>query len=630
MSNAATLGKFEIIRTLGEGGMGTVYLGYDKKLNRYVAIKTIRLEQMGDDSISAEYARRFELEAKAIAMLNHTNIVTLYDFGEETDVAYLVMEFVEGHDLKYYFDQQTNFTLAETLRLMSGLLEALAHAHEKGVWHRDIKPANVMIDTNGQVKLTDFGVSRIADNSERSRLGTMVGTLNYMSPEQVLNAGVSHSSDIFAAGVILYQFLTKVRPFTGSDYEVANKIVQDNPVPPSQLNPALPLQLDSVLAKAMAKSPEQRYANTREFLQDLKAACGDKQEPSLDFDATRHFYAAHGSKNTIERPLSSPSNVSQRTGSKNAANGTSQTSPSEHAEIEFWRSIKDGTDIEEFKLYVKLFPQGTYAALARSRIEKFASNTAAPRTLDGKQTTSPNAAMSADLMSDTRVMPPAPKSGVGTWLIPSAILLAAGLVAGAFWLTRSNTAPNEGSTTPANSITSAPPSPPPSKPISNLPASSANVSVATAEPSGPTAAELAEKQLLEAAKLEALKQEARKLQAQQAEVKRLAEKTDKETREKSASEAAKQNIDRISKDESLKHQCMSSASFKSNETGKSEAESRAAATEKANQWVARWKSPEGISKGFDKKYSSPEIHAATCSENEGCTVVVSYKSVCGN
>lgn len=628
MSNAATLGKFEIIRTLGEGGMGTVYLGYDKKLNRYVAIKTIRLEQMGEESISAEYARRFELEAKAIAMLNHTNIVTLYDFGEETDVAYLVMEFVEGHDLKYYFDQQTNFTLAETLRLMSGLLEALAHAHEKGVWHRDIKPANVMIDTNGQVKLTDFGVSRIADNSERSRLGTMVGTLNYMSPEQVLNTGVSHRSDIFAAGVILYQFLTKVRPFIGGDYEVANKIVQENPVSPSQLNPALPLQLDAVLAKALAKVPEQRYASAREFLHELKAACGDKQEPSLDFDATRHFYAAHGSKNTIEHPVSGVngfSNLSQRTGSKSAANGTSLTSPSEHAEIEFWRSIKDGTDIEEFKLYVKLFPQGTYAALARSRIEKFASNSSVSRNLDGKQTSQTSAILPSDLMSDTRVMPPAPKSG-GTWLMPSAIILAASVVAAAFWLTRSATVQNEISGTP------------PSKPIASLttassasqPDSPSKPNIAPVEPSGPTAAELAEKQRQETAKLEALKQEASKLQIQQAAAKRLAEKAEKDNRDKTASEAAKQNIERLSKDESLKHQCIGSKSFKSHESGKSEAESRIAATTNANQWVARWKSPEGISKGFDKKYSSPEIHPATCSGNEGCTVVVSYKSVCEN
>jgi eukaryotic-like serine/threonine-protein kinase len=183
MTIPATLGKFDILKTLGKGGMGTVYLGYDKKLHRHVAIKTIHRDDLVSDEISSEYARRFELEAKAIAKLNHPNIVNVYDSGEEGDTAYLVMEFVEGHDLKYYFDKQLIFSLAEVMRLMGELLEALAHAHDKGVWHRDIKPANVMIDINGQVKLTDFGVSRIADsNDHRTRMGTMVGTLYYMSP----------------------------------------------------------------------------------------------------------------------------------------------------------------------------------------------------------------------------------------------------------------------------------------------------------------------------------------------------------------------------------------------------------------------------------------------------------------
>jgi serine/threonine-protein kinase len=372
MSIPQTLGKYDILKTLGKGGMGTVYLGYDRKLHRHVAIKTILRDELGGENMPSEYAQRFELEAKAIAKLNHPNIVSVYDSGEEGDTAYIVMEFIEGNDLKYYFDKQIPFDLSESLRLMVDLLEALAHAHDKGVWHRDIKPANVMIDTAGQLKLTDFGVSRIADTSERSRTGTMVGTLHYMSPEQVLNTGVSHRSDLFAAAVIMYQFLTRIRPFTGSEYEISHKIIHENAIPPSQVNELLPPQLDAVLAKAMAKQPDKRYVNAREFIAAIRAAVGEKQEPLLDVDATRHFYASHGSKNTTTLDPNPASN--RRTGSKSASQGanSSMTSPSETAEIEFWRSIKDGNDVDEFSLYLTRFPNGTYAELARKRIERFA------------------------------------------------------------------------------------------------------------------------------------------------------------------------------------------------------------------------------------------------------------------
>jgi serine/threonine-protein kinase len=279
------LGRYRIIRVVGRGAMGIVYEGLDPRLNRQVAIKTIRKIQL-DRTAAADYSKRFVREAQAAARLQHPNIVTVFDFGEEADVAYIVMEFIRGRELKSHFDSGVIFSLPDSVRIMCELFNALGYAHERGIVHRDVKPANVMLDAQGTVKLTDFGVSRMADSvQDRTISGTVVGTPSYMSPEQIQGLPVGSRSDLFAAGVILYQFLTHQKPFTGAvHWTVQQSIVQDDPDPPSILNGAIPPVFDGIVRRALAKDPEQRYPSAAEFAADLKGAlarAGAKDDKTL-------------------------------------------------------------------------------------------------------------------------------------------------------------------------------------------------------------------------------------------------------------------------------------------------------------------------------------------------------------
>src|SRR6266704_1583051 len=221
-----TLGRYVLERVLGKGAMGIVYEALDPKLHRKVAIKTILISQL-DEETAKDFSMRFVREAHAVARLNHPNIVQVYDFGEEGDVAYLVMEFIRGDELKSTLTTGRQFDRKECVRIMCELLDALDFAHEAGVVHRDIKPANVMLDSQGRTKLTDFGVARVTDadrtHAERTQAGTMVGTPAYMSPEQIQGQRIDRRTDIFSAGIILYQFLTGQKPFTGEGaWTVAN------------------------------------------------------------------------------------------------------------------------------------------------------------------------------------------------------------------------------------------------------------------------------------------------------------------------------------------------------------------------------------------------------------------------
>jgi len=279
-------GRYQIVRVLGRGAMGVVYEGLDPRLNRPVAIKTILKGHLMDETLAEEYTARFQREAQAVGRLAHPNIVTLHDFGEEGEVAYIVMEFIRGRELASHFEAGDYFDLPTAVRIMGELLDALAYAHAHGIVHRDIKPANVMIDEEGHVKLTDFGVARVSDgNTDRTQPGTMVGTPSYMSPEQILGLAVGSRTDLFAAGVVLYQFLAHDKPFKGSGpWEVQRKIVNDAATPPSKLNPASPRVFDAVVAKALAKQPEQRHADAASFAAELRAALAKlpPQPPAMD------------------------------------------------------------------------------------------------------------------------------------------------------------------------------------------------------------------------------------------------------------------------------------------------------------------------------------------------------------
>jgi eukaryotic-like serine/threonine-protein kinase len=268
------LGRYQLKSVLGRGAMGLVYEAQDPRLDRRVAIKTILKSHLLDDTVAQDYSRRFVREAQAAARLTHPNIVTVFDFGEEDEVAYIVMEFIEGSELAQHFDNQNYFGLPEAVRILGELLDALAYAHDRGIVHRDVKPANVMIDRAGHVKLTDFGVARLVDTgADRTMPGTMVGTPSYMSPEQIQGLAVGSRTDLFAVGVILYQFLTHERPFGGGgQWAVQRKILHEDPLPPSQLVPASPRIFDAIALRALAKNPDHRFQSAGAFASELRLA----------------------------------------------------------------------------------------------------------------------------------------------------------------------------------------------------------------------------------------------------------------------------------------------------------------------------------------------------------------------
>ena len=269
------LGKYLIRRELGRGAMGVVYEGYDPLIERAVALKVLRLDE-GNAELAAELRMRFRREAQAAGRLNHPGIVAIHEYGEDgaAGTAFIAMELVRGRDLKTAFDAGTRFTLQQTGRLMAELLAALQHAHERGVVHRDIKPGNVILLEGGGVKVADFGIARL-DTSELTQLGSVLGTVSHMAPEQLTGEPVDGRSDLYSCGVILYQLLTGERPFNGPPASLMHKVLHEQPVPPSQRAPALPVALDAVVLKAMAKEPARRHADARTFAAALHAALAE-------------------------------------------------------------------------------------------------------------------------------------------------------------------------------------------------------------------------------------------------------------------------------------------------------------------------------------------------------------------
>lgn len=275
MSPPPRLGKYEIRRELGRGSMGVVYEAFDPFIQRRVAIKVIRQDEL-QPSQMRELLPRLRREAQAAGRLSHPGIVAIYDYGEDetlggSGVAYIAMELIDGHELKDYLDANHPFTRADIVRIMNEVLAALQHAHERGVTHRDIKPSNVILLRNGSVKVADFGVARL-DSSEMTQAGTMIGTPMYMAPEQILGLPVDGRCDLFACGVVLYQFLTGEKPFTGSLTTVMQKVLHMEPVPVTQLNAELAPEWDAVLKKALAKKPEQRFASAQAMAEAVLAA----------------------------------------------------------------------------------------------------------------------------------------------------------------------------------------------------------------------------------------------------------------------------------------------------------------------------------------------------------------------
>ncbi|HEV6964348.1 serine/threonine-protein kinase [Roseateles sp.] len=268
------LGKYRITAVLGEGAMGVVYKGFDPDIQRTVALKTIRQNlDAGDDSPGAP-ASRFRNEAQAAGRLAHPGIVAVYDFGRDQHIAYIAMEYVEGRSLASYLSAKLRFTDTDIPGIMSQLLEALDHAHDKGVWHRDVKPANIIMMANGRLKVADFGIARI-ESTHLTQTHYMVGTPSHMAPEQFLGKAMDRRVDIYGAGVVLYQLLTGRAPFAGTTEALMYKVVNEPPEPPSRVEGAdRPACFDSIVLRALAKRPEDRFATAEEFKQALLDAVG--------------------------------------------------------------------------------------------------------------------------------------------------------------------------------------------------------------------------------------------------------------------------------------------------------------------------------------------------------------------
>jgi tRNA A-37 threonylcarbamoyl transferase component Bud32 len=280
-----TLGKYEIKRTLGKGAMGTVYEGWDPIIARRVAIKTVRIPEGHDDPETEEALARFRREAQAAGRLTHPNIVGVFDYGETADLAYIVMEYVDGPSVKFLLDKQERFILGDAVRIMTDLLNGLQFSHARGVVHRDIKPANVMLTSEGQAKIADFGIARI-ESSSMTQAGTVLGTPAYMSPEQFMGQVVDSRTDLYSSGVLLYQLLTGERPFEGSMSAIMHKALNTDPPLPSQISVTCPAAFDGVVRKAMAKRPEARFPTAAAFLDAVqRAATGRPIEELVPNDA---------------------------------------------------------------------------------------------------------------------------------------------------------------------------------------------------------------------------------------------------------------------------------------------------------------------------------------------------------
>jgi serine/threonine-protein kinase len=273
------LGKYEVRREIGRGGMGVVYEGYDPVIDRRVALKTF-IGEFFDGTQSDNLLTRLRREAQAAGRLSHRNIIAVYDFGEDVlpdaagntaKTAFIAMEFVEGRSLESYLEANERFPMGEVARIMGELLDALEYSHKNGVVHRDIKPANMILLGDGTVKVADFGVARI-ESSTLTQIGTVLGSPSYMSPEQFMGQTVDGRSDLYSAGVVLYQLLTAEVPFTGAFTTIMHRVLHENAPPPSALNVQVPRGFDAVLQKAMAKRPEDRYASAAEFKQAVTAA----------------------------------------------------------------------------------------------------------------------------------------------------------------------------------------------------------------------------------------------------------------------------------------------------------------------------------------------------------------------
>lgn len=279
--------RYEIIRTIGEGGMANVYLGYDTILDRNVAIKVLR----GDLSSDEKFVRRFQREALSASSLSHPNIVAMYDVGEDNGLYYIVMEYVEGKTLKQLLKKRGSLTLSEAIDIMLQITDGMAHAHDSYIVHRDLKPQNIMIQDDGQIKITDFGIAMALNSTQLTQTNSVMGSVHYLPPEQAAGKGSTIKSDIYSMGIIFYELLTGSLPFKGeSAVEIALKQMRD-PLPDVHaLNKDIPQSIENIILKATAKNPKNRYNDVKEMHNDLLTALNDDRmdEPPYVYPYPEH------------------------------------------------------------------------------------------------------------------------------------------------------------------------------------------------------------------------------------------------------------------------------------------------------------------------------------------------------
>ena len=284
--------RYEIIRSIGEGGMANVYLGYDTILDRNVAIKVLRGDLSGDE----KFVRRFQREALSASSLAHPNIVEMYDVGEDNGLYYIVMEYIEGKTLKQLLKKRGSLTLSEAIDIMLQITDGIAHAHDSYIIHRDLKPQNIMIKDDGQIKITDFGIAMALNSTQLTQTNSVMGSVHYLPPEQASGKGCTIKSDIYSIGIIFYELLSGSLPFKGDNaVEIALKHMRD-PLPNLRDdNPAIPQSIENIILKATAKNPKNRYDDARSMHQDLLTALDDDR---MNEEVYQYKYPEHESENT--------------------------------------------------------------------------------------------------------------------------------------------------------------------------------------------------------------------------------------------------------------------------------------------------------------------------------------------
>ena len=285
--------RYQIIKTLGEGGMANVYLAHDEILDRNVAVKVLR----GDLANDEKFVRRFQREALSASSLSHPNIVEMYDVGEDDGGYYIVMEYVDGKTLKQVLKQRGKLSVTEVVDIMLQVTDGMAHAHDSYIIHRDIKPQNIMILPNGVIKITDFGVATALNSTQLTQTNSVMGTVHYLPPEQANGKGSTIRSDIYSMGIMMYELLTGKVPYKGeSAVEIALKHLKE-PIPSIRKEiPSIPQSIENIILKACAKNPKNRYSDARSMHEDLLTALDPSREnekryvylyPENDMDDTK-------------------------------------------------------------------------------------------------------------------------------------------------------------------------------------------------------------------------------------------------------------------------------------------------------------------------------------------------------